>query len=173
MKEPIILYSVQTYLAYYINEEFYSNLHYVWCASCFDSRALAQFEPRLPITSNPRDLYNEMIRDISTRDNHLCRQAIERNVIGLTTGANARYKESMITKGQKDEILSLIKLIIENRNFEYFRPVIYVIPYLPIREKVFIVDYQHRALPLSPEYKIEKLHTKDFDLIDLGKVEPI
>lgn len=165
MERPIVMYSVQTYLAYYINTHFYSDLHYVWCTPYFDSNTLASTEPHAPETSNPRNIYETMRKDINMKDNHYHHETISRNIIGLRNGVEAKRHEGVITEEQTDEILGLIKLA--KRDVDCFRPVIYVIPYILVKDQVIEVPYKARALPLSPEYKIEKLHTSDFDFVDL------
>ena len=44
------LYSVNSLLAHYINEEYYNGEHYVWCAPLYDSDLN-------PPSSNPKDIY--------------------------------------------------------------------------------------------------------------------
>jgi len=169
MGDPIILYSVQTFLAYYINKTFYSDIHYVWCTPYFDSNALARTEPKLPVTSNPRSIYNSLINDAYIKDDHYRRVNIERNIVGITEGAAAKLQERIISEDTYKQIKGLLKCVNENKNYNYFHPVIYVIPYYKVKKRVERVEYCMAALPLSPEYKIVNLHTKDFDLIDFDK----
>ena len=169
MREPVVLYSIQTYLAYHINKEYYSDIHYVWCAPCFDSRVLARTEPQLPITSNPRDIFNSFVCDVYAKDHHYLRQSIDTNIAGLIAGAEAKYSTGVITDATKKKIVGLIRFINDKRDFHYFRPLIYVIPYQKIQSRVSLVDYDKIALPLSPEYLIVDLSTTEFDIIDFDK----
>jgi len=169
LKEPVVLYSIQSFLAYYINMEYYTDFHYVWCAPCFDSSALPRTEPRLPPTSNPRELFNFFNNDVYIKDHHLSRMFIDGNIAGLTAGAEAKYRAGVITEDKKVEIIDLIRYIKEKRDFQYFRPIIYVIPYCLVQARVRRVNYKNTALPLSPEYLITDLHKDEFDVIDLDK----
>ena len=167
--KPVVIYSIQSWLAYHINEEYYNSIHYVWCAPCFDAKIFPSTAPRIAPTSEPRRLYNELNRDIYAKDNHYIRSAIDRNIVGLTGGAEEKLKASVISATQRDEILGLINAIEKNKNYEYFRPLIYVIPFESIEPRINRVNFNKTALPLSPEYLITDLHTKEFDIIDLNK----
>lgn len=168
MNDPVVLYSVQSYLAYYINTHFYNSVHYVWCASSFDSETNATLTPKLPYTSNPKHIYNSFKKDISTNDNHYIRSEIRRNTVGLLNGANVMLNKGKITNEQ----FALVKTIIKNCQkgnavIEYFRPLIYVIPYELNKQIIRPVEVEKRALPLSNEYIIEELTEGKFDIIDI------
>ncbi len=52
---PLVLYSVNTYLAFMINERYYEGKHYVWCSEVFDARDRDRLGlyGNIPPTSNP------------------------------------------------------------------------------------------------------------------------
>ena len=169
MKKPVILYSVQSYLAYYINTTFYNDMHYVWCAPFFDSNREAKLVPQLPYTSNPIDIYRSYLMDIKTIDNHYNKTAIQRNTVALLKGAETMHKKGNIDDASLEKIKQIINYCsIDNRINEYFRPLIYVIPYDLNKDITREVEVGTAAGALSPEYLIESLPTNNFNIIDLG-----
>ena len=109
--EPLILYSIQSFLAYHINKQFYNNRHFVWCAPCFDSNQLAHTEPRQAPTSNPKTIFNAFIRDVYTIDNHYRRNTILDNTKGLLIDNDKKLESGVITNNEHIEIKRLIKII--------------------------------------------------------------
>ena len=160
MANPNVMYSIQTYCAYCINKDFYNNIHYVWCAPYFDS-------PYLASSSNPRDIYNDLIKDVFIRDYHAHRYVVMEKIPGLEQGVDVKYSSGIITATQKDEILGMIKTALLKKDYYFFHPVIYVIPYSNVRSRAERVPSSNTALPFSQEYLIKDLHTDEFDLIDL------
>lgn len=170
MKEPVVLYSIQSYLAYYINTRYYGDKHYVWCAPFFDSSKESGLTPKLPYTSNPIDVYKSFYNDISIHDRHYKRKEIQRNTVGLLNGAKIMRNKGVITEDIYQKIVKTIDSCSEDEKInEYFRPLIYVIPYEINKNKVREVDVDEGAGALSPEYIIEGLLTDDFSVIDLGE----
>ena len=169
MKDPVVWYSIQSYLAYYINEEYYRGEHYVWVAPYFDSAAKDGLTAKVSVTSNPKDIYNAFSKDVYTRDNHYTRGQIESNINGLIRGAHAKRKAGVITETQEEEIKGMIKTIGANGDYHYFQPLIYVIPHEVVKTRVKRVPYAEAAMPLSPEYKINDLQSHEFDVILLPK----
>lgn len=170
MKEPVVLYSIQSYLAYYINTEFYGDKHYVWCAPFFDSNKESHLIPKLPYTSNPIDIFKAYYKDISTYDRHYKGAEIKRNTVALLKGAKIMYKKGVIDASTYDNVKKTIdNCSKDDRVVEYFRPLIYVISYKLNESIVKKVDVGKRAGALSPEYLIEALPTGRFSVIDLGQ----
>ena len=58
-KEPRLLYSVGTKLAYRIDNWFYKGIHYVWCTDTFHSDRQAP-------TSDPRTIANRFLKQIAS-----------------------------------------------------------------------------------------------------------
>lgn len=170
MRDPVVLYSIQSYLAYYINTKYYGDKHYAWCAPFFDSNKESELTPKLPYTSNPVSIYKSFYRDITIQDNHYQKQEIERNTVGLLHGAEIMKRKKAITEEVYEKIKRTIASCLKDERIsEYFRPLIYVIPYGVNKAKVREVDVGEGAGTLSPEYIIEGLSTDDFSIIDLGK----
>lgn len=170
MKEPVVLYSIQSYLAYYINTKYYGDKHYAWCAPFFDTKKESGLTPKLPYTSNPIDVYKSFYNDISVHDRHYDRKEVQRNTMGLLKGASIMKDAGTISEAVYQKIVKTIDSCLKDEKIaEYFRPLIYVIPYENNKEKIREVDVDEGAGTLSPEYIIEGLLTNDFSVIDLGE----
>lgn len=162
-----ILYSIQTYLAYYINVTYYDNTHFAWCAPEFDCFLNSSLAPNQAYTSNPKSILEEFLKEIKYNDTHMSRTAIEHNVMGLIRGANKMLLSHKITIKQRKDILKKIKECQENNYQDYFRPLIYIIPTKNNDIKIEIVPVKHRALPLSEEYIVKGIKTDSVGIIDL------
>ena len=170
MRNPVVLFSIQSYLAYYINTTYYNNKHYVWCAPFFDSKKQSRLIPELPYTSNPIDIFKAYHKDISIRDNHYIRGEIQRNTVALFKGACIMYDNGKIDKKAFDTIKTIIDNSIKDQHIsEYFRPLIYIIPYRLNEAFITNVLPNEAAGTLSPEYLLEGLPTNRFSIIDLGE----
>lgn len=168
MSEPVVLYSVQSYLAYYINTNYYNKIHYAWCASSFDCETKSALSPKTAHTSNPKNIYENLMKDISTPDNHYKRPEIHRNTVGLLKGASIMLQKNVITESQYDSIRTIIKKCQKGAAVsEYFRPLVYVIPFELNKPLIKSVEIGKRALPLSDEFIIEELPKGNFDIIDI------
>lgn len=148
------LYSINSILAYKINEVYYKGTHYVWCAPRFDCTDN-------PPSSNPKMIIQNWIKDVQLDDHHSSK--IQQNRLGLLHGIEMRYSQGIIDKIQRDDLIS----IANNANISYFRPLIYVIPYQRVKKKILHVSYRDKASPFSTEYKIENLLSNEFDIIDI------
>lgn len=167
MNDAVVLYSVQSALAFYINEEYYNKKHYAWCSPFFDYRTESRRTPAVPYTSNPKDIYNKLKENISIIDRHYNRSEIERNVMGLLRGAQIMREKERITESTYLDIKSIIKTSQDGLNIkEYFRPLLYVIPYKLNENLIKSVSVEDRALPFSSEYIIEELPSGNFSIID-------
>lgn len=170
MKNPVVLYSIQSYLAYYINTTYYGDRHFVWCAPFFDSNKESGLTPKLPYTSNPIDIFKSYYKDITIHDRHYKCTEIKRNTVALLKGAKIMHTKGVIDDSTFDKIKKTINLCSKDEKVaEYFRPLIYVIPYELNKVLVKEVDVGKSAGTLSPEYLIEALPTDSFSIIDLGE----
>jgi hypothetical protein len=59
MADPLILYSVNSWLAYIINERYYGGEHFVWCAPVFDVEAQSRAE--VPVERRAAPLSREFL----------------------------------------------------------------------------------------------------------------
>lgn len=155
MQKFNLLYSINSFLAYQINEKYYKGTHYVWCAPkfvCSDN----------PPSSNPKEILKCFLNDVARHDNHSIK--IEQNRLGLLNGVEIKYKSKVIDDRQRTNLIK----IINNADIYYFRPLIYIIPYNKIKNKLVGVDSFDKAEYFSEEYKIENLFTNEFDIIDIN-----
>lgn len=162
MGQPLILYSVCTYLAYNIAAKYYGDQHFVWCSPFFSEGSCPSYQYTNPPTSSPARIYQDLEMGVTRDDRHNAR--IQQNRTGLANGAVMKHRAGVISLSQKKEILA----IVQQAATGMFRPLIYVIPFLPVHKIVKQVSVNDRANPLSVEYVIEQLPREHFDIIDFA-----
>lgn len=152
--DNMIYFSCQCKLAWIINKDYYNDIHYVWCSPEYDCEGN-------PPSANPKELYNRLTTECKYLDQRA--ECIAVRKIGLLRGVNAKYKEGVISRPQKNTIINLI----QKRDFELFKPVIYVIDANKISKKsIKEVEVENRAnATSSKEYKIERLPGKFIKII--------
>lgn len=148
-----LLYSVGTLLAYKIANRYYKR-HYVWCTTNFDSK-------KQPITSNPQTICRRYLEQILTSDRHTVE--IEKNKVGILTGAKINFDKGLISKAQ----YNIIKNIVACAEYESFFPVIYIIYTERVKHKCIRVRKEDCASDTSLEFKIESLEDGEFSIINL------
>lgn len=157
---PLLLYSVNTSLAFRINEQFYKQIHYAWCNPYFDMRRnQISGIGKSPPSSNPFEIYAAYLRDARAGDLHS--SLIKQNKQGILRGAKARLERGQITNEQRDEIEKILEITVASD----YTPLIYVIPTHGIGKLIKKVEVSQRAHPLSPEFIIEDLPRFKFDII--------
>jgi hypothetical protein len=160
MATPIVLYSVNSWLAFSIAERYYSGQHYVWCAPIFDGRSPFTRSWFLPPTSSPAEIYSSLKEEVRRRDRHSAK--IAQNRVGIVRGATIKKKAGVINDGQEAQIVS----IVDAAELADFRPLVYVIPYHSVAHLAKEVPLVDKAHPLSAEWIIESLHRDLFDVIE-------
>ena len=162
MANPLILYSVNTYLAWWINENYYGGRHYVWCTDVFDvgTRGVYSIHAKTPGTSTPSDIYRDLQQATVVRPD-LHNAKIARNRDGIMTGAHEHHQKNGITTPQRDELLDLVA----RAQVGDFIPLVYVIPYQRVSRRVRTVPLSAKAHPMSREFIIEELLTPSFDIL--------
>jgi hypothetical protein len=160
---PLILYSVNTYLAYVINERYYGSKHYVWCSEVYDARSpFADVRyANIPPTSNPFEIYHNLREEVRRGDRHSAKIAENRE--GLLLGAEKQLEKGIINPHQFAEIDQIINAV----ELSEFRSLLYVIPYQNVSQAVREATVEERAHPLSLEYIIESLDRQHFDPIEV------
>lgn len=148
------LYSINSFLAYKINEKYYKGKHYCWCAPKFNCT-------ENPPSSNPKEIMKCLKQDVELQDRHSFK--IGQNRLGLLSGIEIKYTQNIINAEQR---LELIK-IVNNADIIYFRPLIYVISFKKVKNKIIRVNCDEKAEWFSEEYKIEELMANEFDIIDI------
>ncbi len=160
---PLVLYSVNTYLAFMINERYYEGKHYTWCSEVFDARANGQRGryASIPPTSNPYEIYHNLYEEVRRGDRHSAK--IEANRNGILRGADTKLQAGIINESQFNEIREVVKSV----EISDFRPILYVIPYSNVAGDVREATVEERAHPLSLELIIESLNRSHFDPIEV------
>jgi hypothetical protein len=162
--EPILLYSVNTWLAYAIAEQYYSGLHYVWCTPHFDPSGVPSINYAVPPSSSPVEVYRGLRQDVTNGDRHSAK--ISANKAGILRGVEARRTHGDITEGAAAEIVA----ILDAADIRDFRPILFVIPFSLVRDKIEPVPVSQRAHPLSAEFIIERLPRNCFDAIGVDGI---
>jgi hypothetical protein len=161
---PLILYSVNTYLAYRISERYYGQ-HHVWCSPCFDSRSSYNLGLITnPPTSNPSEIYHNLLAEVQRGDRHSSK--IIDNKAGILQGVVYNRGIGVISEEETVEITA----VVNNAETRDFKPLLYVIPFAPVASLVIDVPVHERAHPLSTEFRIERLPRALFDIIELEKM---
>jgi hypothetical protein len=162
--DPILLYSASTRLAYMIAQNYYGKEHYVWCTPHFDANSMPSLEYTVPPSSSPLEIYLGLLQEVDAGDRHSAK--IEANKAGILRGVQKKLKSGVITKKHATEIASIIKAA-ETKDFA---PLIFVIPYILIKDKIKPVPVNQRAHPLSQEYIIDRLPRSCFDVISIRNI---
>ncbi len=123
MADPLVLYSVNTLLAYFINEHYYNHEHFVWCSPFFDAKSLPPYSFVLPPTSSPSEIYRNLHNEVEAGDLHSAK--IEKNRIGILAGAAYKKSMGLISDSTERDIGSIVAAA----QISDFKPLIYVIPY--------------------------------------------
>ncbi|MEA2599053.1 MAG: hypothetical protein QOF89_45 [Acidobacteriota bacterium] len=160
MSDPLVLYSVNTLLAYRINEQFYQQIHFVWCNPYFSATSPRAIDVQMPPSSTPYDICRKYLEDIARGDRHS--SSFRDNRAGLETGMRLKLAEGVITEEQFQELDD----IVAKASLDEFRPLLYIIPFEGVRELAQLPRPSQRAHPFSPEYRIERLSRSRFDVLD-------
>ena len=148
------LYSVNSYLAYKINEAYYGGAHYVWCAPRYNCTGN-------PNSSNPCRILKDYHSSICSMDKHS--SIVAQNRIGLLNGVEAKFLEGVISDETREELI----YIINEADLPLFRPLLYVINKELVSTKNEQVGVRDRASFFSEEVLIRKLLSNEFDIIDI------
>jgi hypothetical protein len=161
MKNPLLYFSTNTKLAYFIASNFYNQTYYVWCSPVFDPTVLDDLNLRksIPPSSSPYNIYKSLRNSIDGADKHS--PFIEQNKQGLKKGALVKYNNGDITE---DELITINK-IIDTADLGYFSPLLFIIPSQMVCSKIKEVSVDDRVSILSEEYLIEDLKKIEFDII--------
>lgn len=162
MEKPLILYSTNSWLAYMIAQRYYKTEHYVWCTPYFDPRKSGDRESAIPPTSSPFEVYCSLAEEVTRRDRHSAK--IKENRTGILRGANAKRQSGVISANQQRDIAS----IVDHADSADFRPLMYVIPYSEVIDRMREPPPEDKAHLLSEEYIIDSLPRVLFDIIEFG-----
>jgi hypothetical protein len=160
MRDPLLLYSTNTWLAYAIAERYYDGVHFAWCSPVYNGTK-APSHLNIPPTSSPAELYRALLAEVRRGERHS--EQIKRNRTGILSGAQAKLDAGLITAARKDEI----EKIVEDCHPHEFRPVLFVMPFKAVRSMVDEVSVRDRAHPMSLEYCVAHLPRDRFDILEL------
>jgi hypothetical protein len=160
MRDPLLLYSTNTWLAYAIAERYYGGVHFAWCSPVYDG-AKADAHVNIPPSSSPADIYRLLLDEVQRGEQHS--SVLAGKLEGLRRGAEARLKEGVIGDAEFDQI----RRTVETSPLNDFRPVLYLIPYDRVRGTVVEAPVEERAHPSSVEYKVNPLPRDCFDMLEL------
>jgi hypothetical protein len=163
-RKPLVLYSVNTLLAYVISEQYYRQKHYVWCSPFFNSRAISSLDINTPPTSNPFDIYVNLRKEVESGDRHSAK--VKENKVGILRGAMFKRQAGVISSEEEKDIVAMVDAA-ETRDFI---PIVYVIPFARVSNIVRKVPVNERAHPLSIEYMIENLPRHNFDPVSFDSI---
>jgi hypothetical protein len=140
---------------------YYGGCHYVWCTPYFNPASRMNLSNSVPPTSSPREIYWNLLKEVEARDLHSAK--ISQNRAGIQRGADIKLQAGVIERAQHTEILEIAAAA----QTQDFRPLLLVIPALPITDLLHAVAVKDRASLLSEEYIIESLPRQLFDAIEL------
>lgn len=160
MNDPLLLYSTSTWLAYAIAERFYGGVHYAWCSPVYDGRKAASHF-NIPPTSSPAELYRALRDEVKRGERHS--ELMTRNRSGIVAGLRAKVAAGVISEVRRQEI----ETIVEDSHPREFRPVLFVMPFEAVRDRVVEASVRDRAHPMSIEYRVEQLPRDCFDMLEL------
>jgi hypothetical protein len=158
----LILYSTNVFLKQYIQSTYRRDSHYVWCSEAFDSATVGRYKPGalVPASSNPANIYRQLTQDVKTNDRHSAK--INEQKASFIRLAHLWEANGEITSDDRDDIIFMVN----NAGFDYWRPLVYVIPYNNVSSRLQTVPMSKRA-GLGLEYIIPDLQRSEFDLIEL------
>lgn len=157
-----VLYSTNVFLKFLIQQRFRKDIHFVWCCEFFDSTRQPAYSASSIVapSSNPSDIYRQLKKEIEEKDRHSYK--INEQKASLTNLAIKWESVGEIRKDEKDEIVFMVN----NASFDDWRPLIYVIPRLPVEHRLKLVPIDRRA-SFGIEYIIDDLERTEFDVIEI------
>jgi len=149
-------------MKFLIQQRFRLDIHYVWCSESFDASANSRYSPlsMVPPSSNPADIYKQLKQDVERKDNHsykIAEQKASQKKLAIDW-----HHAGEISAAAKDEIIYMV----DNSPFDYWRPLLYLIPRINVETRIKIVPIQLRA-GLANEYILPDLNRSEFDIIEL------
>jgi hypothetical protein len=161
MNSKRIYYSCSTWLSYEICQRYYGQVHYAWCAPYFDACSTLSLHNSVPPSSNPREIYWNLKRDVDAADLHSSKIRDIRR--GIQKGAASKLRAGIIGRSGYRQILD----ILSRSQPSDFKPLMFVIPVYPIAHLFMPVEVKRKANLLSEEYIISNLSRDFFDAFEL------
>ena len=160
MSSPV-LYSTNPFLKFHIQQRFRADVHWVWCSEIFDATKAAALSADALVapSSNPADIYRELRRDTERKDSHSAK--ISSQKASLQALAIEWEADGKISAQDMQEIIFMVT----TASFEYWRPLLYVIPAPTPASRLQLVPIEKRA-GFGKEYIISDLKRSEFDLLE-------
>jgi len=157
---PLLLYSVNPYLKYFIHQKYRGDVHFVWCSEYFDSKKVGAYSPGsvIPPSSNPASLYERLKEAAESEDEGDLKIIQQKNA--LKSLAIDWEKAGQITTVEKEDII----VSIDEGHFKQWRPLIYLIPRTLVDSRLIAVSRPNRA-SLGMEFQIPDLKGSEFEVI--------
>ena len=165
--DPLILYSINSHLAYSINKEYYRK-HYVWCATKFNTNDLNAADRNNPPSSNPYEILKRYLTEIKNakEDVHHNPSYLIERITGVLTGLEVNKNKNIIDVDTYNQLKEIIETYREKGTiWNELRPLIYIIPFERVKDRVTKVPPSKTASISSEEYIIEDLKDEEFDVI--------
>jgi hypothetical protein len=157
--KELLLFSTNSRLAYHINSEFYG-CHYVWCSPVYQPGSLdvRDLHYKIPASSSPADIYLSFSKACKG-DGHS--DLIKNNRNGIIRGATQKLSDEKIVDTNHARIVGIAKkaTLIE------FEPMLYIIRYDLVKDRIKEVPVKLTANPLGIEYRITDLQENEFEII--------
>ena len=156
-----LLYSTNVYLKLLLQERYWGDVHYIWCSEYFDCSDQSKYSSSSMVapSSNPSSIYRELKRDVEGKDTHSAKITAQK--ASFTERAIQSAANGEICEDERDDILYMV----ERSPFEYWRPLLYVIPADPVLSRLKLVPIKNRA-GFGNEYIIEDLKRTEFDIVE-------
>ncbi len=156
-----VLYSTNTWFAYDIATRYRNGVHFVWCSEYYDPSVApaGSYTAAVAPSSNPRQIYDTLHGDVVREDMHSALIGGYKKTFRRLT--KAWLADGSITQAQFDEINTTIKL----PSWKIWRPVLYVISYELVKDRIVSVPHKSRA-GYGPEMQIPDLRSNEFDVIE-------
>jgi hypothetical protein len=163
MCPPLLLYSTNTYLKYRIQGQYRSE-HYVWCSPAFSAEKLNKYAigSGTPPSSDPATIYRDLLEAAVRRpDEHNAKILNQKNT--LMALAVDWSEANHITKAQKEDIVASVEVA----PLSSWRPLLFVIPFVVVEQRVEEVPRQRRA-SFEPEFIVRDLKPHEFGIVELA-----
>lgn len=157
-----ILYSVNPKIKLQIQQHFFEDVHYVWCAAHWDGTAQAKYSTAATIgmTSNPQDLYIEWRKHVARADSHFQKPRDIRDFY-VTHGLKCVGEKTM-SQETYDELVYFL----DNTTSDDWAPLLYLIPWSVVESRVQNVQPAKRS-SRAMEYIIADLAPDEFDIVEI------
>lgn len=155
----VVLFSVNPWIKLEIQRSFFNDIHFVWCGTQFDPHARNESGAAIPPSSSPAKIFRRLSEDCTDTERHS--DMIDRIKGKMLYRARIAFKNKQLSEDQWRDATFLIK----NADHKQWRPLVYVIPTVLVRDRVKRVAASKRAgVPL--EYQIADLKRHEFSTID-------